>query len=317
MGIKVLPPDVNESAANFTAVGDDIRFGLDRRPQRRAPTSSTRSSAPARRRAGSPRFEDFLRKVPAVVCNKRTIESLIKAGAFDSLGHTRRGLRRGARGGRRRRRRRQAPGGHRPGSPLRRPRRRRGPTTVRRRAAVPDGRVGQEDAARLRARDARALRLRPPAASASSTSSPARRHLDRRADRPTTGRPDGATVTIAGLISSACSARSPSRATRGRSPRSRTSTARSTCCSSRRPTRPVSHVLAEDLVVVVRGRVNRRDDVPTIFAAGADAARPRRGPGAGPVVVSLPVARCTPPVVERLKDVLGHASRASPRSTCG
>ena len=30
--------------------------------------------------------------MPAVVCNKRTIESLIKAGAFDSLGHTRRGL---------------------------------------------------------------------------------------------------------------------------------------------------------------------------------------------------------------------------------
>ena len=37
-------------------------------------------------------FEDFLRKCPAVVCNKRTIESLIKAGAFDSLGSTRRAL---------------------------------------------------------------------------------------------------------------------------------------------------------------------------------------------------------------------------------
>ena len=37
-------------------------------------------------------FGDFLRKVDAVVCNKRTIEALIKAGAFDSLGHPRRGL---------------------------------------------------------------------------------------------------------------------------------------------------------------------------------------------------------------------------------
>src|SRR5699024_10949801 len=37
-------------------------------------------------------FSDFLEKVPAQVCNKRTIESLIKAGAFDSLGHTRRSL---------------------------------------------------------------------------------------------------------------------------------------------------------------------------------------------------------------------------------
>src|SRR5690606_26062273 len=37
-------------------------------------------------------FPDFLRKVDAVVCNKRTIESLLKAGAFDSLGHPRKGL---------------------------------------------------------------------------------------------------------------------------------------------------------------------------------------------------------------------------------
>jgi DNA polymerase III subunit alpha len=37
-------------------------------------------------------FADFLRKVPAVVCNKRVIESLVKAGAFDSFGHPRKGL---------------------------------------------------------------------------------------------------------------------------------------------------------------------------------------------------------------------------------
>src|SRR5699024_2723968 len=37
-------------------------------------------------------FTDFLDKVPIHVCNKRTIESLIKAGGFDSLGHTRRSL---------------------------------------------------------------------------------------------------------------------------------------------------------------------------------------------------------------------------------
>lgn len=37
-------------------------------------------------------FNDFLKKVPLQVCNKRTIESLIKAGAFDDLGHTRRSL---------------------------------------------------------------------------------------------------------------------------------------------------------------------------------------------------------------------------------
>jgi DNA polymerase III subunit alpha len=62
-------------------------------------------------------------------------------------------------------------------------------------------------------------------------------------------------------------------------------------------------VLAEDLVVVVRGRVNRRDEVPTIYAA--ELTLPDLDePGRGPVIVSLPVTRCTPPVVERLKDVL-------------
>jgi DNA polymerase-3 subunit alpha len=65
----------------------------------------------------------------------------------------------------------------------------------------------------------------------------------------------------------------------------------------------VSHVLAEDLVVVVKGRVNRRDDVPTIYAT--ELSLPDLDEGhRGPVVVSLPVTRCTTPVVERLKDVL-------------
>jgi DNA polymerase-3 subunit alpha len=56
-------------------------------------------------------------------------------------------------------------------------------------------------------------------------------------------------------------------------------------------------------VVVVKGRVNRRDDVPTIYAQELSLPDLEDG-DRGPVVVSLPVARCTPPVVERLKDVL-------------
>src|SRR6185312_8529296 len=50
----------------------------------------------------------------------------------------------------------------------------------------------------------------------------------------------------------------------------------------------VSHVLAEDLVVIVRGRVNRRDDVPTIYAAELTLPDLDQ-PGRGPVIVSLPV----------------------------
>lgn len=91
MGITVLPPDVNSSSANFTAVGTDIRFGLT--AVRNVGANVVNAIVQARESKGEfTSFTDFLDKVPAVVCNKRTIESLIKGGAFDSLGHARRAL---------------------------------------------------------------------------------------------------------------------------------------------------------------------------------------------------------------------------------
>jgi DNA polymerase-3 subunit alpha len=91
MGIKVLPPDVNESDVDFTAIGTDIRFGLAAvRNVGVNVVESLKISRVAKGRFSS--FGDFLAKVDVQVCNKRVIESLIKAGAFDSLGHTRRGL---------------------------------------------------------------------------------------------------------------------------------------------------------------------------------------------------------------------------------
>ncbi|MFV2087050.1 DNA polymerase III subunit alpha [Micromonospora sp. LOL_021] len=91
MKIKVLPPDVNASGARFTAVGADIRFGLA--AVRNVGTNVVDAIARCRKDKGAyTDFYDFLRKVDPVACNKRTVESLIKAGAFDSLGHTRRGL---------------------------------------------------------------------------------------------------------------------------------------------------------------------------------------------------------------------------------
>jgi DNA polymerase-3 subunit alpha len=91
MRISVLPPDVNESVADFAAVGTDIRFGLA--AIRNVGRNVVDAIVRAREEKGKfTSFEDFLRKCPAVVCNKRTVESLIKAGAFDSLGHTRQGL---------------------------------------------------------------------------------------------------------------------------------------------------------------------------------------------------------------------------------
>jgi DNA polymerase-3 subunit alpha len=65
----------------------------------------------------------------------------------------------------------------------------------------------------------------------------------------------------------------------------------------------VATQLTEDAVVIVRGRVDKREDVARLVALDMTipdvASAPR-----GPLVISMPVSRCTPPTVERLKDVL-------------
>ncbi|MDY0829545.1 DNA polymerase III subunit alpha [Microbacterium sp. BG28] len=90
MGIRVLPPDVGESINFFAAVGDDIRFGLG--AVRNVGSNVVDGIVASREKEGFASFHDFLAKVPMHVANKRTVESLIKAGAFDSMGHTRRAL---------------------------------------------------------------------------------------------------------------------------------------------------------------------------------------------------------------------------------
>ncbi|MBW1637626.1 DNA polymerase III subunit alpha [Microbacterium resistens] len=90
MGIKVLPPDVRESINFFAAVGEDIRFGLG--AVRNVGSNVVDGIVQAREKENFTSFHDFLKKVPMHVSNKRTIESLIKAGAFDSMGDTRRAL---------------------------------------------------------------------------------------------------------------------------------------------------------------------------------------------------------------------------------
>ena len=91
MGIKVLPPDVNTSVRDFAPVGTDIRFGLS--AVRNVGTGVVASLIGSRKDKGAfTTFADFLSKVEATVCNKKLVESLIKAGAFDSLSHPRKGL---------------------------------------------------------------------------------------------------------------------------------------------------------------------------------------------------------------------------------
>ncbi|MBZ5733361.1 DNA polymerase III subunit alpha [Nocardioides sp. TRM66260-LWL] len=91
MRIRVLPPDVNESAHDFTPVGSDIRFGLT--AVRNVGANVVDHVVAARREQGRfTDFNDFMAKIPLPACNKRVLESLVKAGAFDDLGHRRRAL---------------------------------------------------------------------------------------------------------------------------------------------------------------------------------------------------------------------------------
>ena len=91
LGIQVLSPDVNESALNFQSVGDDIRFGLG--GIRNVGRDVVESIIATRREKGAYKdFSDYLDKIDTLPCSKRVTESLIKGGAFDSMGHPRKGL---------------------------------------------------------------------------------------------------------------------------------------------------------------------------------------------------------------------------------
>jgi DNA polymerase-3 subunit alpha len=300
MGITVLPPDVNSSVANFTAVGEDIRFGLT--AVRNVGANVVEAIVETRHAKGAyTSFTDFLDKVPAVVCNKRTIESLIKAGAFDSLGHTRRGLllvheqavdavigvkRREAEG--------QfdlfadlAGAGDGPGFAV----------------VVPDVPDWDKKQRLTFEREMLGLYVSDhPLAGIEHV-------LTAAADVPIATlladeqRPDGSTVTVAGLVTSL-----QRRLSKQGNPWA--SVVLEDMESSvevmffGETYQSYSTVLAEDAVLVIRGRVRRRDEtmqlqaievsVPDIVAHGADA----------PLLVQMSVQRCTPPVVERLKEVL-------------
>ncbi len=91
LGIRVLPPDVNSSARRFAAVGDDVRFGLE---AVRNVGANVVESVLRTREAGGPyrTFADFMERSELAVCAKRALESLAKAGAFESLGATRRAV---------------------------------------------------------------------------------------------------------------------------------------------------------------------------------------------------------------------------------
>jgi DNA polymerase-3 subunit alpha len=83
MGLKLLPPDINESDEMFTPVGDTVRYGLT--AIKGLGASSIRPITEARTRGKFKSMMDLCTRVPVGNLNRRALESLVSAGAFDSL----------------------------------------------------------------------------------------------------------------------------------------------------------------------------------------------------------------------------------------
>jgi DNA polymerase-3 subunit alpha len=299
MGIKVLPPDVNESDSNFTPRGTDIRFGLS--AIRNVGENVVASIIETRRSKGRFKdFADFLAQVEPVVCNKKVVESLITAGSFESLGHTRRGLAAvhaevidAAMGTKRAEAVGQfdlfGSGDDGGGAGL-------GFEVV-----IP---TTEWDKTALLAAERDMLGLYVSDHPLFGIEHVLSRLVDCSVSALTTDeRPDGVTITIGGIVSGL--------------QRKMTKQGNPWAIATIEDLEGAIEVLffpqtyqqyamslSEDAVICVKGRLSRRDDVPSVHAI--EVFIPDLGDAAkrGPVVLQMPAARCTPPVVERLREVL-------------
>ena len=298
MGIQVLPPDVNESAGTFTPVGTDIRFGLT--AIRNVGANVVAGIVAAREDKGRyTDFADFLDKVPVLVCNKRVIESLAKAGAFDSLGHRRRALvavhedavdavvdikRNEAIG-------QDSLFGGLDDDTF-------GAVSVR----LPD--IDEWDKQSLLSYEREMLGLY-----VSDHPLFGLEHVLSAASDCTIGslladeeREDGSQVTIAGMVTAV------QRKVTKKGDTWAVVTVEDLEGALNVMVFPSAYQLAapllvEDSMVVVRGRVKRRDDTPELHASELRVPDLSRS-NEGPVVITMPAVRCTAPTVEQLKDVL-------------
>jgi DNA polymerase-3 subunit alpha len=90
LGIEVLPPDVNASQVDFAVVEGKIRFGLN--AVKNVGETACRAIIAAREAGSFSSIWDFTERVDPQVVNKRALESLVKCGAFDSTGASRKGM---------------------------------------------------------------------------------------------------------------------------------------------------------------------------------------------------------------------------------
>ncbi len=296
MGIQVLPPDVNESEANFTPVGADIRFGLT--AVRNVGHNVVDGIVAARTEHGKAvNFHGFLDSVPLVVCNKRVIESLIKAGAFESMGHSRRALMsvyESAVDGVLDLKRNEAHGQDDLFGDL-------GETDPVLVGSVPDLPDWDKRTKLAFEREMLGLYVSDHPLQGLEHILSAERDLGIGELLADDGPRDGM-VTIAGMITSV------TRKTSRRGDIWAVVTVEDLEASIEVLLFPkaydlVSTVLATDTVVKVKGRIKSDDDAVSINAQELTLPDISDAPS-GPVVISLPAVRCTPPVVQQLRDVL-------------
>ncbi|AXO37603.1 DNA polymerase III subunit alpha [Micromonospora sp. B006] len=302
MRIQVLPPDVNTSAGPFTPVGKEIRFGLG--AVRNVGANVVSSIMRCREEKGDyTDFYDFLSKVDAVVCNKKTIESLIKAGAFDSLGHPRKGLlavHADAIDAYADVKRKEAVGQYDLFGAGFGEAETGGTTTVM--PVIGEGEWDKRDKLAferemlgLYVSDHPLFGLEHVLGAAADTT------IAALSEEGTV--PDGAVVTLAGILSGV-----QRRVTKqGRAWASATLEDLAGGVETLffpNTYEVIGQYIAEDAIVVVKGRVDRRDDTPRIMAMDMSMPDVTSNPANKPVTLSIPVHRCTPPLVERLKETL-------------
>ncbi|AGL15545.1 DNA polymerase III subunit alpha [Actinoplanes sp. N902-109] len=302
MGIQVLPPDVNQSAGPFTPVGKDIRFGLG--AVRNVGANVVEAIARCREEKSEYKdFYDFLSKVDAVACNKRTIESLIKAGAFDSMGHSRKGLL----------------AVHAEAIDAY--------ADVKRNEAAGQfdlfGAFGDENGGS-------AATVAMPTITTDEWDKRDKLSFEREmlglyvSDHPLAGLeqvlsnaadttiaslneegsvPDGSVVTLAGILTGV-----QRRITKqGRAWASATLEDLAGGVEALffpNTYEVIGQYIAEDAIVVVKGRVDRRDDTPRIMAMDMSMPDVTHNPDTKPITLTMPITRCTPPLVSELKEIL-------------
>jgi DNA polymerase III subunit alpha len=306
MGIQVLPPDVNQSSGPFTPVGKDIRFGLAavRNVGHNVVEAIVRCrSGSAGNSEGYADFYDFLSKVDAVACNKKTVESLIKAGAFDSMGHSRKGLlavHAEAIDAYADVKRNEAAGqfdlfgafGDTAGGSS---------ATV----AMPPIGDGEWDKRDKLAFEREMLGLyvsdHPLAGLEQVLSNAADTTIASLNEDGSV--PDGQVVTLAGILTGV-----QRRITKqGRAWASATLEDLAGGVETLffpNTYEVIGQYIAEDAIVIVKGRVDRRDDTPRIMAMDMSLPDISHNPDSKPITLTMPITRCTPPLVSELKEIL-------------